>query len=35
VRAFLEVVNQIESTRAGTARVDRRNPEAEEATSTI
>jgi len=35
VRAFIEVVNQIESTRAGAARADRRNPEAEEAASTI
>jgi 2-isopropylmalate synthase len=33
VRAFLEVVNRIESTRATTARMDRRNPEAEEAAS--
>jgi 2-isopropylmalate synthase len=35
VRAFVEVVNQIESTRASAARADRRNPEAEEAASTI
>jgi 2-isopropylmalate synthase len=35
VRAFLEVVNRIESTRAGTARIEKRNAEAEEAASTI
>jgi hypothetical protein len=35
VRAFLEVVNQIESTRATTARAEKRSPEAEEAASTI
>jgi len=35
VRAFLEVVNRIESTRATAARVGRRTPEAEEAASAI
>jgi 2-isopropylmalate synthase len=35
VRAFLEVVNQIESTRASAARAEKRAPEAEEAASTI
>jgi 2-isopropylmalate synthase len=35
VRAFLEVVNQIESTRASVARAEKRAPEAEEAASTI
>jgi len=35
VRAFLDVVNQIESTRAGNVRTDQRNTEAEEAASTI
>ena len=35
VRAFLEVVNRIESTRATTARMERRSPEAEEAASII
>jgi 2-isopropylmalate synthase len=35
VRAFLEVVNRIESTRATTARLDKRNPEVEEAASQI
>ncbi|MGB5102961.1 MAG: 2-isopropylmalate synthase [Steroidobacteraceae bacterium] len=35
VRAFLEVVNQIESTRATGARAERRAPEAEEAASSI
>jgi len=35
VRAFLEVVNQIESMRATIARVDQRNPEAEETASVI
>jgi 2-isopropylmalate synthase len=35
VRAFLEVVNQIESMRATIARADQRNPEAEESASAI
>jgi len=35
VRAFLEVVNQIESTRASAARAEKRSPEAEEAASAI
>ena len=35
VRAFLEVVNRIESTRATAARVERRSPEVEEAASSI
>ncbi len=35
VRAFLEVVNRIESTRATAARTEKRNPEAEESASTI
>jgi 2-isopropylmalate synthase len=35
VRAFLEVVNRIESTRATTARMDKRSAEAEEAASSI
>jgi 2-isopropylmalate synthase len=35
VRAFLEVVNQIEATRATAGRTDRRTPETEEAASTI
>ena len=35
VRAFLEVVNQIESSRASTARGDKRTVEADEAASTI
>ncbi len=35
VRAFLEVVNRIESTRATAARMERRSPEAEEAASII
>jgi 2-isopropylmalate synthase len=35
VRAFLEVVNQIESSRASGARAEKRAPEAEEAASTI
>jgi 2-isopropylmalate synthase len=35
VRAFLEVVNQIEAMRSTIARADQRNPEAEEAASVI
>jgi 2-isopropylmalate synthase len=35
VRAFLEVVNRIESMRATTARLERRSPETEEAASAI
>jgi len=35
VRAFLEVVNQIESMRATVARAEQRTPEAEEAASAI
>jgi 2-isopropylmalate synthase len=35
VRAFLEVVNRIESTRATSARMEKRASEAEEAASTI
>jgi 2-isopropylmalate synthase len=35
VRAFLEVVNQIEATRATAARAENRNPEAQEAASIV
>jgi len=35
VRAFLEVVNQIEAMRSTIARADQRNPEAEETASVI